>query len=93
MGGFKCKKCRKIIYNYSTSRKVRNWCKDQKVTNKHCRMHHQVESSMFNTIEENEVNETSKISLVIDAGFDAQDMERESHHVTYLSDLRNEDEK
>ena len=48
---------------------------------------------MSSTIEENEVNKNNKISLAIDAGFDAQDAQRESHYTSYLSDLRNEDKK
>ena len=56
-------------------------------------MRHQVEGSTSNTIEENKVNETKEINLVIDARFNAQDIERQLHYVSYLSDLRNEDEK
>ena len=55
-------------------------------------MCNQVENSTSNAIEENEVNETKKISLAIDARFNAQDVERELHHASYLTDLCNEDE-
>ena len=82
-----------MICNYSAYGKVRNQHKDQKAANRHCRISHQVESSLSNTIEENEINETNEINLVINAGFDIQDAEKESHHVTYLLDLCDEDEK
>ena len=54
-------------------------------------MHYQSESLTSNAIEENEIDETNKISLVINTGFNTQDAEWELHHGTYFSDLCNED--
>ena len=58
-------------------------------------MYHQVEYSITKTIEEKKVDETKKISLAIDAGFgfDTQDVGRDSHHMSYLSGLCNEEKK
>ena len=56
-------------------------------------MFHRVESLTSNAIEDNEVKETNKISLAIDARFDFEDAKRELHHANYLSDLCDENEK
>ena len=64
-----------MIRNCSAFGKVRNQRKDKKSANRQRRMHYQSESLTSNTIEENEIDETNKISLVINTGFNTQDAE------------------
>ena len=93
MHKYKCNKCGSSICNYSKCRSKRNFCKDRKSANKHRRKKHSNDNVIENTIEGNEVEETSEIETALTGGFNEMDIEIELNYMNYTNDLQIEDDK